>query len=135
ISHSPVRCTRVGTVEGDSIVGTSGADRICGLPGGDTIDGLAGNDQLDGGDGNDTLNGGPGRDRIYGSAGYDVILARDGERDTLGCGPRAHPVTADGVGRVAATGEPLRRVGYPAARRRVGLPLPWRGGRHRTPEA
>src|SRR5262249_43414170 len=95
ISLSPVRCARIGTVESDSIVGTAGADRICGLPGSDTIDGLAGNDQLDGGDGNDTIDGGRGRDRIYGGAGYDVILARDGEPDTIDCGTQADTVIAD----------------------------------------
>jgi len=111
ISRSPVRCGRIGTVESDSIVGTSGADRICGLPGGDTIDGLTGNDQLDGGDGNDTLNGGPGRDRIYGGAGYDVILARDGERDTIDCGTQVDTVVADRVDRVARNCEHVQRKG------------------------
>jgi uncharacterized repeat protein (TIGR01451 family) len=109
VSRGPVACSRVGTVGADRIVGTTGDDRICGLPGNDTIDGLAGADQIDGGDGNDTIDAGPGRDRIFGGAGYDVILARDGEPDTIDCGTQVDTVIADRLDRVARNCEHVQR--------------------------
>ena len=50
------------------------------------ISGLGGNDLIDGADGADELFGGPGGDSIRGLDGADQLFAKDGERDTVGCG-------------------------------------------------
>jgi hypothetical protein len=52
-------------------------------------------DLLQGGAGADTLNGGPGVDLLRGRAGDDHILARDGEKDSISCGPGFDTVEAD----------------------------------------
>lgn len=109
-----VLCTIVGTVGPDTLRGTPGPDVICGLGGGDVILGLggndviyagpgddivdagsgndrvyggSGNDRLAGGFGNDTLDGGRGRDVELGGPGADMLVARDGEKDTVNGGP------------------------------------------------
>jgi hypothetical protein len=109
IAHSPLLCRKVGTWNGDDLVGTPKRDIICGLPGGDKILGLAGSDSIDGGQGNDTLDGGEGSDRLIGGAGYDVILAQDGQVDTIDCGPDYDTVVADRVDRVAKNCENVVR--------------------------
>jgi Ca2+-binding RTX toxin-like protein len=78
----------------------------------DRIDGGAGDDELIGGFGDDTIVGGPGKDRIrgdrparcnelhcdYGSGfGADTIDARDGEADSVSCGPGVDSVKADAL--------------------------------------
>lgn len=54
-------------------------------PGHDTVSGGAGRDFLWGGLGSDTENGGDGNDVLH-------ALARDGQVDTLDCGPGDHDV-------------------------------------------
>jgi Ca2+-binding RTX toxin-like protein len=112
----------IGSLGADTMSGFAGADRIFGLDGNDTLDGGDGNDRLDGGEGNDRLaggsdndslagregrdrlagdngndrlNGGVGRDRVSGGSGRDNVLAVDGERDTVNCGPGPDRVRAD----------------------------------------
>jgi Ca2+-binding RTX toxin-like protein len=61
-----------------------------GVYGGDGSDRITGSDRanlLDGDDGDDVLDGGAGTDELHGGAGADRLLARDGMRDTLDCGP------------------------------------------------
>ncbi len=77
--------------------GTTGTDTLRGTNGSDELAGLSGNDRLDGGAGDDRLLGGPGRDLLTGGSGRDTIQARDGERDTVDCGPGRDTVTADAV--------------------------------------
>lgn len=79
-------CTTVGTNGRDALAGSSAVDRIFGRAGADTLRGGAGADSLD---------GGSGRDSIFGGSGDDVVRARDGERDTIDCGPGKDGVVAD----------------------------------------
>jgi hypothetical protein len=90
------------------------ADRVLGMGGDDLIDGANGNDYLDGGEGNDTIYGGgnddtiiggPGVDSLSGEgsasglyisvAGNDRIDARDGNAESLNCGPGADTAIVD----------------------------------------
>jgi Ca2+-binding RTX toxin-like protein len=75
--------------------GSSGPDLIRGLAGNDRIFGYRGNDKLLGGLGNDVLVGGAGRDRIEGGLGNDRINSRDGDRDSIACGPGRDTVLKD----------------------------------------
>src|SRR4051812_38209835 len=85
-----------GTTAGDRLLGLGGKDVLLGFAGPDCLDGGAGddslsggtgNDVLTGGRGNDTLDAGSGADALSGGAGNDVLLARDGGRDKVDCGP------------------------------------------------
>ncbi len=108
--------TRRGSAGPDRLRGTSGPDRLSGRAGNDVLRGLGGPDVLDGGPGNDRLVGGPGRDRLLGGPGRDVLVATDGVRDVVRCGPgrdravvdrRDRPVGCESVSR---RGDGLRRV-------------------------
>ncbi|MDA0174113.1 hypothetical protein OJ998_33735 [Solirubrobacter taibaiensis] len=70
----------------DVIRGQGGNDSVSGGLGDDRLEGGAGNDSLWGDDGDDVVDGGPGRDTLGGRQGTDILLARDGERDAVGCG-------------------------------------------------
>jgi Ca2+-binding RTX toxin-like protein len=85
----------VGSAGDDLIYGLAGSDRLFGMGGGDYLLGGSGVDWVWGGAGSDRLRGGVGRDHIYGGSGADVILARDGEVDTVDCGPGADIVYVD----------------------------------------
>ena len=50
---------------------------------------------LEGGGGNDRIYLGLGRDRAAGGAGNDRILAQDGRRDEIDCGPGQDVVQSD----------------------------------------
>jgi Ca2+-binding RTX toxin-like protein len=105
--------TIIGTAANDNFTGSAGPDGFDGAGGGDVIHGAAGDDHIDGGSGDDqvfgdtgidrvqgtygadVVDGGPGTDDLYGdiagcsvfcSPANDVVLARDGERDTVDCG-------------------------------------------------
>lgn len=102
---------------GNSTVAAAGGnDRVTGGSYGETIDGGAGDDRLEGGFGDDALTGGPGRDQIYGDRtgeqcglfetctvpfGNDVIDARDGEADSVDCGPGNDRATVDALDTVS----------------------------------
>jgi Ca2+-binding RTX toxin-like protein len=92
----------------------AGDDVVTGADGSDTIDGGPGADRLSGGFGPDTIVGGPGPDDIGGDrtaaceygpvfgvctigSGNDTIDARDGERDTIDCGPGADTAYVDAI--------------------------------------
>ena len=88
----------------DMIIGRGGADRLAGEQGDDTLVGSSGADRLTGGDGEDALFGdagtdrlvgGRGEDRIRGAGSNDTILAQDGSRDRIRCGPGRDRVVAD----------------------------------------
>ncbi|MBE2315350.1 hypothetical protein DVA67_005145 [Solirubrobacter sp. CPCC 204708] len=70
----------------DVIRARGGRDWLTGDAGDDQLDAGAGPDTTYAGDGNDRLDGGAGRDELHGERGTDVLLARDGERDAVGCG-------------------------------------------------
>lgn len=93
----------------DCLEGGTGADVLDGGDGDDRLNGASGNDRLLGGPGRDRLTGGPGRDRIAGGAGNDTILARDGARDLVECGPGSDSVTADRADRVRGCERVSRR--------------------------
>lgn len=101
--------TRIGTAGADRLVGTPYADHLSGAGGNDTLLGGRGDDVLRGGPGNDLLDGGPGSDRLEGGAGNDTIRARDGQRDSIDCGPGRDVVLADRLDRVARNCEIVRR--------------------------
>jgi len=69
------------------LTGTSGEDSLRGGRGPDQLSGLAGNDEIAGSTSADCLHGGGGEDTIRGATGNDWITTRDGERDTVFCGP------------------------------------------------
>jgi probable HAF family extracellular repeat protein len=102
--------TLTGTSGPNVICGLGGSDTIYGLRGNDTLFGDAcgvksklasaaatggndvlnggrGNDKLYGGPGNDKLNGGPGTNTYSGGPGNDTLNARNGEKETVDCGP------------------------------------------------
>ncbi len=83
----------------DVIYGGAGNDDLVGNGGDDQLFGEAGNDKVQGTFGADTVDGGAGTDDLYGdiagcsvfcSPANDVVLARDGERDTVDCGGAGH---------------------------------------------
>lgn len=91
--------SNAGTVKA-KLVGSPGADKLKAAHGPDDVDGGAGDDNLEGGFGDDTVTGGPGRDTINADAsggcdfmvcnaqvGNDTVYARDGEPDSIACGP------------------------------------------------
>ena len=87
-----------------------GADRVqAGAPA-DTLLGGPGNDQLGGGDGGDVLDGGVGVDVLDGGTGDDELRARDGQADTLRCGPGTDRVDADQLDDAAADCETVTRT-------------------------
>jgi Tol biopolymer transport system component len=103
------RCTLAGSPTADALRGAHGRDVIWGYGGNDRIDGARGNDELHGGSGTDVLSGGPGRDLVTGGADDDVFLVRDGEKDTVYCGPGYDVVIADVVDAVSRTCERVIR--------------------------
>jgi Ca2+-binding RTX toxin-like protein len=110
-----------GSGRGDLIYGKGGADRIYGRGGRDCLWGGTGNDRVYGGAGADTLHGSTGRDylvgntgrdRLIGGFGNDRISARDGDNDTIDCGPgrdRALVDRGDKVRRCEIVVRPARR--------------------------
>jgi hypothetical protein len=79
----------------DTILGGDGTDVGFGGAGNDGLAGGNGADQLYGEPGNDRIAGGLGRDQLSGGLGSDVLLARDGARDVLSCGPGIDTAYAD----------------------------------------
>jgi Ca2+-binding RTX toxin-like protein len=98
-----------------ALTGGPGADRLRSYDAADTIAGLGGDDWIEAGYGNDTVSGGPGRDTINADAGSgacnflvcrlpfgnDVVDARDGEADSVECGPGDDVATVDRVDTVS----------------------------------
>ena len=103
------RCKTMGTGRSDELVGTPHSDSVCALPGNDEIHTLAGADAVDAGSGNDTIVGGPGRDLLLGGEGYDRIVARDGARDRIRCGPQFDTVVADRLDIIRGCERVIRR--------------------------
>lgn len=104
--------------------GNGGDDVLKTGDGVDALDGGAGNDALDGGFNDDTIVGGPGRDRVSGDVsggdcgpawckypyGNDTIDVRDGEVDSVLCGPGSDTVEADPGDTIANDCETVRRA-------------------------
>jgi hypothetical protein len=128
-----------------TLAGRGGNDTlIAGDANGDTVDGGAGDDLVEGGFGDDRLVGGPGRDRVNGDrgarcneyhcdylvTGNDVIEVRDGEADSVACGPGTDKVVADAVDTVAPDCETVERA---AAGGAIPSPPPPAGGAKKQP--
>lgn len=97
----------VGLGGDDALDGGDEQDRLVGGTGNDALVGGPGADVLVGGDGSDTLTGGDGNDRLRGGQGDDTILAADGRRDWITCGPGVDSYAADPVDRVAGDCETI----------------------------
>jgi hypothetical protein len=62
------------------------------------IDGQAGGDFIEGGNGADRLSGGPGQlDEIHANGGDDQVVTKDGQRDTIKCGPASDTIDVDAI--------------------------------------
>jgi Ca2+-binding RTX toxin-like protein len=72
----------------DILIGNGAANDLQGFGGVDTLHGLGGND---------TLQLGSKSDFAFGGAGNDVILAGDGEPDTINCGENSDTANRDSV--------------------------------------
>ena len=111
-----IRCLRTegwtettGSEGDDRLLGTNGQNLIQGDGGDDYISTRGDDDWATGGDGNDRIylgsgddlaRPGLGTDIVKGGTGDDVIYARDGERDTIDCGPGKDRVIADKIDRM-----------------------------------
>jgi Ca2+-binding RTX toxin-like protein len=100
-----------------TLAGAGGSDTLVATDAsGDAVDGGPGDDTLTGGFGDDKITGGPGRDQIAGDRqarcnelhcdfmdgfGNDTIDVRDGEVDSVQCGPGTDSVRADAIDRIA----------------------------------
>lgn len=127
-TDAPEDLRRMGGPSGGAgvVEALGGDDVLVGGTWADTLDGGAGSDRITGGFGDDRLIGGPGRDTIVGDTdapycnryscslpfGNDTVEARDGEADSITCGPGTDTVVADAVDVVAPDCE---RVELPAS--------------------
>jgi peroxidase len=98
-----------GTRLSDEILGFSGPDRIRSGSGDDVVRGGRGKDVIAAGSGSDKVWGGKDSDRIRALGGGDWIDVRDGARDWVNCGKGQDAVMADGMDRVAANCETVKR--------------------------
>jgi hypothetical protein len=85
----------------ESIVGGQGSDILRVLFNSTAtvfIEGRAGGDFIEGGNGADQLSGGPGElDQIHANGGNDQVLTKDGQRDTIKCGPGSDTIEVDAI--------------------------------------
>jgi len=93
-----------------TLLGGTGADSLAAGAGADEVTGGEGNDSAAGGSGDDVISGDQGVDTLDGGDGADRIASRDGEADTVTCGPGVDSVDADGADAVAADCENVTRT-------------------------
>jgi Ca2+-binding RTX toxin-like protein len=128
--------------EPSAMTGGPGNDTLVSYDSADAIDGRGGDDVIEGGYGDDQIVGGPGRDQINADAGTnscnflvcrigsgnDTVNVRDGEVDSVVCGPGTDTVIADANDTVAADCENVDRAAGggppPVDRRGGGTPRP-----------
>ena len=101
---------------------TDGNDRVGGGKSFDQLVGYGGNDKLLGRSGGDYIfaeesSENPGKDVVQGNEGNDEILARDGAKDTIGCGTGKHDTVYydEGIDTVSSSCERKRGGVYSAA--------------------
>lgn len=115
-ADAPVQFTVTNTQAGGSrLVGTPFGDLLRTDAYDDVIEAGAGADAIDAGYGSDTITPGPGQDTVLADGGAgacdaincplpqgnDVIHARDGERDSIDCGPGTDTVIVDAIDVIA----------------------------------
>jgi Ca2+-binding RTX toxin-like protein len=99
----------LGLAADDSLRGGGGGDCVIGGDGDDRIRGDAGSDALSGEEGDDRLKPGSGQDIVHGGFGNDRVYARDGQRDSIDCGPGGRDlVVSDAKDQVAGNCERVR---------------------------
>ena len=96
----PCEFELVGKRGKDRLVGSSEGDSLRGRGGRDVLRGRAGRDCLAGGKGADRLNGGSDGDDLAGGPGGDRLNARDGDADSVRCGPGRDRAKVDARDRV-----------------------------------
>jgi hypothetical protein len=120
--------------------GRGGDDELRGGDGRDRIDAGHGNDRVDAGFGDDTITGGPGRDTISADLGggdcgpywckypygNDTIEVRDGEVDSVSCGPGTDAVVADAADTIATDCEQVDRAGPTQGKAKLTVRKPGR---------
>ena len=106
-----LRCSipRTGSSAGERLQGSSFPDRLIALGGDDRLFAEGGDDCLSGGAGADVLRAGGGADEASAGPGDDVVLANDGVRDRIACGPGTDRVAADARDRVSGDCERVDR--------------------------
>ena len=87
-SEDGVAGSRDTTTDIENVIGGDGADELRGNSIGN---------RLDGGAGDDTLNAFAGQDTVLGGSGIDNVQARDGEADSVDCGPDEDAATTDAI--------------------------------------
>lgn len=147
----PVEFSATNTPAGGStLIGSPGPDRLRSGAYDDRIDGGAGADAIAAGAGDDTITGGPGPDTILADGGVicdfvacsssgqgnDTIHARDGERDSIDCGPGTDVAYVDPVDvtsgcETVVTGAQAPGAGGGAATQRGGSGTTPKGGARR----
>jgi RTX calcium-binding nonapeptide repeat (4 copies) len=95
----------------DSIKGDDKPNTLAGTPNDDTIYGYGGADHIHAWGGDDTLRLGDGSDQGRGGRGNDHILAVDGSKDSIYCGPGADGTRANPGDKVAGDCEKVERAG------------------------
>lgn len=96
-----------GLARGDTMYGNRANDLMVGGTGFDTMNGGYGSDRMYGQTQNDTMIGGPAHDRMYGGPGKDavsgdsgadyIVVAGDGETDSISCGLGTDTAVIDAV--------------------------------------
>jgi len=113
------------SIEPSALTGGPGADTLIAYDSADAIDGRGGDDVIEGGYGDDVISGGSGRDQVNADAGSnscnflvcrigsgnDTVDLRDGEVDSVVCGPGTDTVVADANDTVAGDCERVDRAG------------------------
>jgi hypothetical protein len=105
---------------------------IEGVYGGDGDDRITGSDGpnlLDGGAGDDVLDGRGGEDDLFGAGGADRVLARDGRRDVLDCGPGDDVAIVDTLDAVDLSSPLARAALRPGSRVEIRLTARGRVGK------
>jgi hypothetical protein len=98
LTGSPAANWLYGNGGADTLRAGAGDDVLKGGAGADRLFGEDGSDSMEGEDGDDVLDGGRGVDAFDGDGGFsgaDTILARDGEAETINCGPGSDSAVVD----------------------------------------
>ena len=114
--------------KGGTYIGSEGSDYVKLHQVGDdgVLDGRGGDDELRGGDGRDRIDAGHGNDRVDAGFGDDTIEVRDGEVDSVSCGPGTDAVVADAADTIATDCEQVDRAGPTQGKAKLTVRKPGR---------